>query len=205
MTRISHTVPTDDVVRKPTSSQIFYPLSTVRCVGQPAFRSQHARDYACLLDVDEGIASWTCVTPRLIHDEEVHDLDFVVTPLYGRRFLADVCRKLPDPPDWVPDAAEAMGYDYRPVAGGELSTGFRLRNARDLLRYGFYKASLGDRVRLLAALDEMGTLTVAECLAAFIEGKPMASLASMAFHGFISIDLDDSLIGPETVVRRIRA
>jgi hypothetical protein len=90
------------------------------------------------------------------------------------------------------------------VAGGELSVGFRLRNAKDLLRYGFYRATLGDRVRLLAALDEMGSLTVAECMAAFQEGKPMPSLASMALHGFISIELDQALIGPETAVRRIR-
>ncbi|MCV9961948.1 hypothetical protein OIU34_08540 [Pararhizobium sp. BT-229] len=40
----------------------------------------------------------------------------------------------------------------------ELEGSFRLRNAKDLLRCGFYRPPLGDRIRLLAAMDEMGSL-----------------------------------------------
>ncbi len=203
MTSVS-TGPQDDVVRRPMSSQIHYPLATIRCVGSPAFRSQYARDYACLLDVDSDVVSWTCVMPELRHKSDEYATDFVITPANGNAFLADVGRKLPEPPDWVPAAAGKLGLDYRPVAGGELAIGFRLRNARDLLRYGFYRATLGDRVRLLAALEEMGSLTVAESMAAFQEGKPMPSLAAMILQGFVEVDLDGALIGPETTVRRIR-
>ncbi|PZM14840.1 hypothetical protein [Rhizobium tubonense] len=39
---------------------------------------------------------------------------------------------------------------------------YPLGNAKDLLRYGFYRCPLGVKIRLLAALDEMGSLTVAE-------------------------------------------
>ena len=70
----------------------------------------------------------------------------------------------PRPPPWVTPIAESMGHQYRPVAMADLEAGFRFRNAKDLLRYGFYRPPLGDRIRLLAALDEMGSLTVAECM-----------------------------------------
>jgi hypothetical protein len=60
------------------------------------------------------------------------------------------------------------------------------------------------QIRLLAALDEMGSLTVAESLAAFREGRPTGCLAALILHGFLEIELDDALIGPDTVVRRIR-
>lgn len=85
--------------------------------------------------------------------------------------------------------------DYRPIAGGELPIGFRLRNAKDLLRYGFYQATLGDRVRLLAALEEMGSLTVAKSMAAFQEGRLMPTL----FHPFRSYEEASSL--SRTLVR----
>ncbi|AWM24856.1 hypothetical protein AOX55_00001596 [Sinorhizobium fredii CCBAU 25509] len=59
-------------------------------------------------------------------------------------------------------------------------------------------------MRLLAALDEHGTLTLAECLSAFRETRPIAGLASMVLNRFIDIDLDEALIGPESTVRRRR-
>ncbi|WP_210388408.1 hypothetical protein [Mesorhizobium caraganae] len=74
----------------------------------------------------------------------------------------------------------------------------------DLLRYARWHCPLGDRVRLLAALDEHGSLTVAECLAAFHETVPIAGLSSLVLRRFVEIDLDEARIGPETAVRRIR-
>ncbi|WP_209439294.1 hypothetical protein [Sinorhizobium arboris] len=108
------------------------------------------------------------------------------------------------PPIWLSSAIESMGYRYRPVAMVDFADSFRLRNAKDLLRYGFYRAPLGDRIRLLAGLEEMGSLTIAECLSAIREGRPMPTLASLILQGFLEINLDDALISPETVVRRIR-
>jgi hypothetical protein len=47
-------------------------------------------------------------------------------------------------------------------------------------------------------------LTVTEALSAFREGRPMACLAALILQGFLEIELDEALIGPDTVVRRIR-
>ena len=60
-------------------------------------------------------------------------------------------------------------------------------------------------VGVLAAFDEVGSMTFAECLQLFRESKPMAGLASLILRdNMLEIDLDDDLIGPETQVRRIR-
>jgi hypothetical protein len=118
--------------------------------------------------------------------------------------VVDVARDLPKPPDRIALAASRAGHGYRPVGMKDFADSFRLQNARDLLRYGFYRCPLGDRVRILATLDEMGSLTGAEALSAFREGWPMACLAALILQGFLEIDMDEALIGPETVVRRIR-
>ena len=97
-----------------------------------------------------------------------------------------------------------MGHRYRPVAMIDFADSFRLRNAKDLLRYGFYRPPLGDRIRLLAGIEEMGSLTIAECLSAIREGRPMPTLASLILQRFLEVDLDDELLNPETQVRRIR-
>ncbi|MNL20088.1 hypothetical protein D3C87_1413200 [compost metagenome] len=57
---------------------------------------------------------------------------------------------------------------------------------------------------MLAVLNEHGNLTVAECLTVFTETKPVAGLAQMILRGFVEVDLDTELLGPETMVRRIR-
>jgi hypothetical protein len=53
-------------------------------------------------------------------------------------------------------------------------------------------------------LEEHGNLTIAECLTVFTETKPVAGLAQMILRGFVEVDLDTELLGPETMVRRIR-
>ena len=49
-----------------------------------------------------------------------------------------------------------------------------------------------------------GSLTLAECLGAIQETKPVAGVAALILSGFIHVDLDEALLGPETTVRRIR-
>lgn len=177
--------------------------ATIKSVGPALFRSEHARDFACLLDVDPEVVQWGSSPPLLRDGGDEYQLDFVVVTNSGS-FLIDVGHEGPRPPPWVKSLAESMGHQYRPVAMADLEGSFRLRNAKDLLRYGFYRPPLGDRIRLLAALDDMGSLTVAECMSAVREGRPMPTLASLILQGFLEIDLDDALISPETQVRRIR-
>jgi hypothetical protein len=196
--------PPGDVVPRDEPPRFYYPLATIKCAGHPVFRSQEARDFACLLDVDPDVARWSCEGVDLSNGGETYRVDFVVTGTDDRTFVVDVAEDAPRPPDWVDAAVAGMGHSYRPVAMAEFVDSNRLLNAKDLLRYGFYRCPLGDRVRILAALDEMGSLTVAEALSAFREGRPMACLAALILQGFVEVDLDDALIGPETAVRRIR-
>ncbi|TVZ63105.1 hypothetical protein BCL32_3222 [Rhizobium mongolense USDA 1844] len=183
------------------SVQIFYPLSTVRCTGPVLFRDQLARDIACLLDVDNDILSWSCRSLSLSHGEQIYKPDFMVKRA-DLTFLVDGVRD-DGAPDWARSKAEESGFPYEAVDVSALPR-IRLKNAQDLLRYARYEAALSDRIRLLAALDECSSLTVAEALIIFRETKPIAGLASMVLHRFITMDLDERLIGPETVVRRKR-
>ncbi|MEY9780320.1 hypothetical protein [Sinorhizobium fredii] len=193
----------DAVPHKVTLSPIYSPMATIKCDGRAQFRSQQARDFACLLDLDPEVARWSTAPPLLRNGDDEYQLDFVVLTENGS-FLIDVGQEEPSPPIWLSSAIESMGHRYRPVAMINFADSFRLRNAKDLLRYGFYRAPLGDRIRLLAGLEEMGSLTIAECLSAIREGRPMPTLASLILQGFLEIDLDDALISPETQVRRIR-
>lgn len=204
MTVVSNDRRDDAVPHKVTLSPVYSPMATIKCDGGRAqFRSQQARDFACLLDVDPDVARWSTAPPLLRNGDDEYQLDFVVLTDAGS-FLIDVGQEEPSPPIWLSAAVESMGHRYRPVAMIDYADSFRLRNAKDLLRYGFYRPPLGDRIRLLAGLEEMGSLTIAECLSAIQEGRPMPTLASLILQGFLEVDLDDALLTPESQVRRIR-
>ncbi len=185
-----------------TSIRIFYPSPTMRCDGGKVFRSQAARDVGCLLDVDPSVVSWRCMPSLLGHLD--HSVDFEVLYGDGRVILLDAHdRELPTDVTTFEEVARLRGAEYRFLSREDVHGGFRLRNAKDLLRYGNYTVPLGDRLRLLGALDENGSLAIAECLNAFQETKPVAGLAAMILNRYLEVDLDDAPLGPETVVRRI--
>ncbi|OCP19676.1 MULTISPECIES: hypothetical protein [unclassified Ensifer] len=187
-------------VRSTTVS--YFPTNTVRCEGPAVFRSQLARDIACILDVDENVISWACQSTVIQYDGVHHRPDLTVVRNEGIVLIDALPRTGERPPIWASDAARRAGYDYRAIERAELPP-IRLKNARDLLRYAKFEATLADRIRLLAALDDHGSLTVAECLSAF-QNHPIPSLASLLLQRFIVIDLDEQLIGPESQVRRRR-
>lgn len=181
----------------PPEKAIFYPLATIKCEGAADFRSQVARDVACLFDVDASVSSWRC-QPALAAGKRRDQLsDFLVTYVDGTQRLVDAPDKEGGPKGRSP-------LEYVRLSKEEVYGGFRLENAKDLLRYGNWRTTLGDRVRLLAALEEYGSLTFAECLGAMQETKPVAGIASLILSGFVEVDLDEALLGPETTVRRIR-
>jgi hypothetical protein len=191
--------------RQSASIRTFYPIATVKCEGSSVFRSQTARDAACLFDVNPSISSWHCMPMSLDYGGGVHVPDFRVLNEDGGRLLVDASdRIMPVDSERIEAVAEIHGIRYRRLVAEEIYDGTRLQNAKDLLRYGGSALALGDRLRLLAALDENGNLTVAECLTAFTETRPVAGLAQMILRGFVEVDLDMELIGPETMVRRIR-
>ena len=189
------------------AERTFFPTSVLKCIGPAVFRSQAMRDAACLFDVDMAVKSWTCNADELLlEDGELYTPDFKVQTSAGETFFHDVDdRRDLAAADVLIAAAAVIGADYS-VLEQELFRGsFRLRNAHDLLRYGNYRVPLGDRVLVMRMLDEHGSLSLHDCLSVFREGRPMACLASMLFGGFIEIDLDGALIGPDTEVRLIRA
>lgn len=187
-------------IAQSNSIEIFYPLSTVRCIGPVLFRDQLARDIACLMDIDDDILSWSCRSLTLTHEGQAYKPDFMVKRA-DQSFVVDGARD--ESPSWARSKTKEAGYPYEAIQPSALPP-VRLKNAKDLLRYARYEAGLTDRIRLLAALDEHSSLTVAEALIVFRETKPIAGLASMVLHRFITMDLDERLIGPETVLRRRR-
>ncbi len=185
----------------PTSSaKIFHPLNTVRCVGPAVFKSQLSRDVGCLLDVDDAVVSWSCLPLKLAHGSESCCPDFLVEREDGTAVVVVGPLALPE---WLRAAIGSSGRRLEMYARNDLPV-IRLRNAKDILRYARYDVPLDDRVRLLAALDENGSLTVAESMTVFRSIPPIAGLASLVLSRFVSIDLDSAPIGPETTVRRIR-
>ncbi len=80
----------------------------------------------------------------------------------------------------------------------EIYDGYRLQNAKDLLRYVNYSVPLGDRMRVLAILEEQGPLPFGDCLRIIRETQPVAALASMILRGFVEVELDEAF----SVLRR---
>ena len=193
-------------VQDEAAALFFSPKNTVRCVGRPMFRTHVARDLGCLLDLDPTVISWTCLPLVLSRRNRHHVPDFSVTRPAGVS-LVDALPMLGTRPvpEWVVEAAQSMGYHHETHQEAELRGSVRLENARDLLQYGAYRPSLGDRVRILALLEENGSLPLSSCLQAVRSGHDaIAVIASMALQRFIEIELDDARIGPSTIVSRFR-
>lgn len=185
-----------------------FPSATLKCLGRTLYRSQEASDYACLLELDPDVISWRCITQPFVNDSSARKprhryVDFAVRKA-DETLLVDIWRGTPEIITWLPGVAERLGYTYHPISIFDLNP-TRIQNARDLVRYGGREAALGDRIRILAGLDEMGSLTLAECLGAVREGAPMGSVANMILRGMLAVDLDEKLLDPDTIVRRARS
>ena len=139
----------------------------------------------------------------LAHDGATHVPDFSVMRRTGLVLVDAVPIIGKAPPPWVPHAARDIGCGYEAHAEADLRDGYRLDNARDLLRYANHHVSLGDRVRLLTLLKEQGPMPLATCVQVIRDGRdPIGTIAAMALRRFVGIDLDEARIGPETRVSR---
>ncbi|TBD47117.1 hypothetical protein [Rhizobium ruizarguesonis] len=182
----------------------FRPYGTIRCSNSSFFGSQLARDLGCLLDVDDDVVAWCCRPYGM--DNVLIEIgwkgsppDFLVTYSSGRDVYVHAVEDEGDPE--VTEAAACRQIWHRFAKAQDIRAGCRLQNAKDLLRYANYQTPLGDRIRLLAALEQEGSATVAECLSTFREIAPMAGLSSLILNRFVAVDLDAELITPHTVVR----
>jgi hypothetical protein len=180
----------------------YFPFVTLKCVGAPLYRSRGARDYACLLDLDSQVLGWQCFTHFFNDDtlDRKFTIDFTVQTR-DHCTMVEVWERPPENTIWVRDAAARAGYGYEAVFMPEIRKQPRLQNAKDLIRYAGYDAPLGDRIRLSAALADLGSLTLAECLAAVRDGLPMRTMAALILQGHVEVDLDEALLGPDTIVR----
>jgi hypothetical protein len=190
---------------KHASSQKFYPLGTVRCSGDVMFRTQLARELGCLLDVDETVVAWLCLPVEVPTSDGVHVPDVMVDYDDGRRVFLDACEE--EGPDLavISEGAACSRIHHHFVSRAEIEIGCRLANAKDLLRYARYRTPLNDRIRLLAALEEAGSLSIGECMQLFREVQPMTGISWMLLNRMISADLDERMLGPETMLRRFTA
>ncbi|MDO1583604.1 hypothetical protein [Rhizobium oryzicola] len=184
------------------STKLFYPRGTVRCSADPMFRSRSARDLGCILDVDPSVVAWLCLPLQFETETGPHVPDFLVDYEGGTRMLLDAVegKELPE----IKEGAALAGFRYRGVPREEVEGGFRLVNAKDMLRYAHCRTPLNDRIRMLSALEDLGSLTVAESAAVFREVPPMTGISWMVLHRLISMEIDDAMIGPETILRRIQ-
>lgn len=195
---------------RPTASagnvQSIYSLPTLKNIGNPAFRSRIARDYACILDLDDNVINWSTKAAFGMLDGDDHRADFLVNQSDGTTWLVDAPDRISLSRRKVLDSlAKQRGVLYRVAERWEIYSGARLQNARDLLRYANSLPTLAERLRLLTVLDDQGSLRVSDCLQVVQGRDPVAVIAAMILNRFIYVDLDEALIGPETMVRRIRS
>lgn len=179
--------------------QVFYPLHTVYCSGFPKFRSQLARDVACLLDVDETVEGWSCQTMCFSNGTDVHVPDFIVERDDGQTYVVDIAGQLPIP-SWIARVAEREGVRYQLWTEQDIPS-IRLRNARDLLRYARFETSLADRLAVLIALKEAGSLRLSDLISMASGTKAVPIISAMILSRQLTIDLDEELIGPDSVIR----
>ncbi|OLP52417.1 hypothetical protein BJF91_15275 [Allorhizobium taibaishanense] len=184
------------------SKQIFYPRSTVRCSADPMFRSRLARDLGCILDIDPNVIAWLCLPLQFDTELGPHVPDFFVEYEGGLRFCLDAVETLELPE--IREGAALAGHRYRGVSRAEIQAGYRLANARDMLRYAKTRTPLNDRLRLLSMLEEVGSMTIAESFGVFREVQPMTGVSWMVLHRLITVELDDAMLCPETVIRRFQ-
>ncbi|WP_320197424.1 hypothetical protein RMR16_020285 [Agrobacterium sp. rho-13.3] len=152
-----------------------------------------------MLDFEEVASGWACQSLEFRSGFDTHRPDFVVERDHDI-LIIDVITRGTLPP-WIANAVRAENYTYQTWSRGDIDP-IRLKNCKDLLRYAGTEARLGDRIRLLSALEDQGSLTLSECLQLVRESQPICAVANMIVARFIEIDLDTALLGPETSVRK---
>jgi hypothetical protein len=152
------------------------------------------------MDVDETVDSWSCQSRLFSDGTALHVPDFIVERSDGITYVVDIAGSQPIPP-WIAGAVELEGLRYQLWSEDEFPP-IRLRNARDLLRYARFETSLADRLILLSALQEAGTLRFSEAISMAPGTRAVPVISSMILQRLIKIDLDEALIGPDTIIRR---
>lgn len=185
--------------RRASSVRRFGPAGTVFCNGRPIFRSQLARDLGLLFDLDPSVAEWSCLTTVVEFADAFGEIvdrvpDFLVVDVNGRSRFVDAGESglTPIDPLIVHESVPETDIRQEPA----------LSNARDMMRYAKRVVPLGDRVRLLAYLEEMSPVTLIEAASAMRESpEPVGAVVALALKRVITLEWREAPIGPETQVR----
>lgn len=172
----------------------------LRCVGEAVLATPLAVDLARLLDVDGDVERWSCAPA----ESDVADhagIVFEVLRATGTERLLPSERS--DAGGEARDRQPACGTARVRLITREDIDPVRLENAKLILPYARWRVSIDDRVRLLAALDDEGSVTLGECLAIFRNtSRPIAAVAAMALARVVDLDLDQPLGSRTRVIRR---
>ena len=188
---------------KRQARHFFAPSRTIRCTGVPKFRSQHARDVATLLDVDDEVVAWNGHPRLVLLGAANYRPDFAVEYTIGRALVLATPEDFCDDPDAEADA-KRLGYKLLVQRPSDLPP-VRLQNAKDLIAAASFRVSLDERLRLLCFLDENGSAVLGECLSVMRTPTPMATLITLFRQRFVHIEMDAALSGTDTIVPRRRA
>ena len=188
--------------RRKASARRYPPVGAVRCIGRAVFRSTLARDLALLLDLDDDIEAWQCLPmPIEMADGDgvvrVHVPDFLVTYADGSLVHLDAGRL-----DLTPAGG---GISWSCVSEDEIRIEPALSNARDMLRYARRIVPLGDRIRLLAHLEDVGSTTLVEAAAGLRESsEPIGAVVALALQRVVRLDWRETRLHPGSRVEAVR-
>ncbi|MEO9787680.1 MAG: hypothetical protein ABJF67_08745 [Aurantimonas coralicida] len=160
-------------------------MQTVRCVGEPRFRTQYVCDAGCLLDVDLGVLSWTCRPSTLSNRGRTFFPDFEVVRETAVDLVAEDRELVPD---WALAPAIVRGMPILTLPTSH-PVGVRLENARKLLRCPAWCVSLSARVRLVGALYHEDCLPLAEGVTTIRNGAyRIRAIVALALRRFVDLD-----------------
>lgn len=171
----------------------------LRCVGEVALPTPLVTDVARLLDTEGDVDRWSCRS--LQHpDGGSPESVFEVERTTGLERIR-VMENGPAEPQHA-GHRDADGTPVRFMFRADVDA-VRLENAQLILPHATWRVSLDDRIRLLAVLDEEGSVTLGECLAIFRNtSRPIAAVASLALAHVVDLDLDTPLGSRSRVIRR---
>ncbi|MBB3998365.1 hypothetical protein [Aureimonas pseudogalii] len=156
-----------------------------------------AIDMARPLDVDPTVDHWSC---NVLIEDGARLANFVT---YGaldeQHLILQTASETSPGPRPIPSAV-------RIVTPGDIDP-VRLQNAKLILPFARWRVSLDDRIRLLAVLDEEGSVTLAECLGILRHmSRPVAAavavVAALALAPAVDVDLDEPIGSRTRVIRR---
>ena len=199
----AHSDPVDlGRIRRKASTCRYLPTGTVRCVGLPLFRSSLARDLGLLLDLDDEVEAWQCL-PRAFDFADgdgvilQHVPDFLVHYACGSEVLLDASLDGLAPID--------ASIAWSAICESEIRVEPAISNAREMLRYARRMVPLGDRIRLVAYLEDAGAATLIEAAAGMRESpEPIGAVIAMVLQRVIRIDWREQRLGPDSRVELVR-